>query len=146
MGNATGLGHFFVRIKALYIPVIFQLIKIHVCHSKLFTLIYIRSSLHHMKTGCKHLCRNFTVFSAVIPVAGNAAWLIVVGQIQAVPCFVRKSRLPLGQCCLPFRKRHFVRIPFSITVVCILSCAGMFKLEYHIELASVCIRILLCFL
>ena len=42
-------------LNALDITVILKVCKISIGHSKLFSLINIRSSLHHMKTGCQHL-------------------------------------------------------------------------------------------
>ena len=99
-----------------------------------------------MKTGRKHLGRNFTIFLAVVAVSRYASRLIMVGQIQTVPCVARKSGLPLGQSCFPFRKRHFLGIPLTVTVVRIFSGTCMLKLKYHVELASIRVCVLLRFL
>ena len=69
-------------------------VKRAVCHTQFLTLIYIRCTLHHMDTCCKHFCRDFSVFVTVIAETGNASWLVMIFPVETVPCNILKTFLP----------------------------------------------------
>ena len=78
MGYMAAFAPFSVRIHALYIAEILHAPKRVIRHAKLFPLVNIRSPLHHMQTGGKHLRRHLPKFGAVVSEAGNGPWLVMV--------------------------------------------------------------------
>ena len=117
--------------------------EICVCHAKLFPLVYIRGSLHHMKTGCQHFCRSLSVCRIVISKSGNASWLIMISQEKTVPCFSLKFLLPFDHRLFESLKVISVSGPFT-KLRMRGSIFNMFKLEHHIQLTTVFPGIFLC--
>ena len=117
--------------------------EICVCHAKLFPLVYIRGTLHHMKTGCKHFCRSLSVCRIVISKSGNASWLVMISQEKAVPCFSLKLFLPFDHRLFESLKIISVSGPFA-KLRMLGSIFYMFKLEHHIQLATIFPGIFLC--
>ena len=96
-----------------------------------------------MNTGCKHFCRDFSVFIAVVTETGNASWLVVVLPVKAVPCNVLKTFLPAGKNFFEVTKIHFSGCPFAGFFIAVN--IHMFKLEYHVQLFFVASCVFLCF-
>ena len=128
-------------LNALDITVILKVCKISIGHSKLFSLINIRSSLHHMKAGCQHLGWSFPVCRIIISKSGNTSWLVMISQKQTVPCFPGKLFLPFDHNLFKFLEIVFLGSPFTMVWSLILY---MLKLKHHVQLISVLTCIFLC--
>ena len=87
MGDFAAFAPFAVSVDTFNVTEIFGLFKREVRHTQLFALIDIGRSLHHMQTGCQHLCGDFPVLLAVISESGDGSWLVVIIPEQAVPGF-----------------------------------------------------------
>ena len=127
------LNHpFFPAIMDFNIIKILNAIKYTVGHADFLTLINIWGSLKCHQHGVKHFLA-FLAVSAIIPPTGNGSWLVMIGPIQAVPCFPLQTDLPVRKYLFQFRKRNRAASPF---VIWIMIQRILVKLKYHIQLPS----------
>ena len=117
-------------------------VKRAVCHTQFLTLIYIRCTLHHMDTCCKHFCRDFSVFVTVIAETGNASWLVMIFPVETVPCNILKTFLPACKDFFQVAQIHLSGCPFAGFFITVN--IHMLKLEYHVQLFFIASCIFLC--
>ena len=98
--DQSGARQFIVIINTLNISIFLDAFKINIGHPKLFPLINIRGSLHHMQTRGKHFGRYFPVLGRIVPIPRNRSGLIMIIPIKTVPRFS-------FQLCLPFTQHFF---------------------------------------
>ena len=122
---------FSVSIDAVQITELIDRCERNVRHAKFFSLIYIRSSLHHVNTSCQHLCRYIMIFCGIIGISGYRTWLIVILPEQTVPGNILQTFLPFGQNSFHLAQIHLFIGPFVIRISIHIH---VFKLEYHIQL------------
>ena len=122
------------RVDAFDIPDLVEGIKGAVGHAKLFALIYIGRSLHHVKAGRQHLGACFTKGRGVVSKAGYAAGLVMISQKQAVPGQALQFGLPFAHDLTEALEICAAVRPFSVFSVV---QSHMLKLEHHVQFLSI---------
>ena len=61
-GYFSGSGQLIEGVDALDVAELGQIVEWNVLHAELITLVYVRSTLHHMKAGSQHFGAYHTVF------------------------------------------------------------------------------------
>ena len=108
-------------------------------HAQLLALIDVGRALHHVQAGGEHLRAAHA--AGLVPVAakaGDAARLVVVVPVEAVPGFAVQRGLPAGEHGLELGQARPVRAPLAESPAVDFH---MLKLEDHVQLAAVEARV-----
>ena len=135
------LCQFFESIDTFNITQVIHAVKRNIGHTQLFTLINIRSTLHHVKHGCQHFRGKLTIFITVIAQAGQHTGLIMITPVKRIPCTAFQLGLPFAHNLFQIGQRNLLIIPFkSLATVQI----HVLKLKYHIQFSAFAVGIFFC--
>ena len=84
-----------ILVDGLDIPVLLNGLRLPVQHTDLLTLIDEGGALLEQVGGCQHLAAFFPEFLAAV--AGNDSGMVVVFDVQQVPCLTAQLVLPAGE-------------------------------------------------
>ena len=131
-----------VGVDGLQVPVVLNGPERHVGHTQLLPLIDVGGALHQVEAGGDTLGRQFPIPGGVVPQPGDDAGLVVVAEVEAVPCHVLQLVLPPGQQLLEGHQIDLSGAPLAGDRVAAVQ-VHVLELEHHVQLGALGVGVLL---
>ena len=128
------------RIVHFHILILIQAGEIGIGHAQFLSLVHIRGAAHHMDHGGQHFRADRTEKLTVITVAAHLAGLVMVAQVDRVPCPSLQSRLPAVESRADILQRRPVVAPLA-QLGTVIQAVVMFKGKNHIQFGTILIGI-----